>query len=46
MSRVTTRSRSPAAGSSRLDTRYAHLFYLPALTASAYAAWLRANRVA
>jgi hypothetical protein len=30
----------------QLDTRYAHLFYEPHLTASAYAAWLRANRVA
>jgi hypothetical protein len=29
----------------QLDTRYAHLFYEPRLTASAYAAWLRANRV-
>ncbi len=30
----------------QLDTRYAHLFYEPHLTAFAYAAWLRANRVA
>jgi hypothetical protein len=30
----------------QLDTRYAHLFYAPNLTAAAYAAWLRANRVA
>jgi hypothetical protein len=30
----------------QLDTRYAHLFYAPHLTAAAYAAWLRANRVA
>jgi hypothetical protein len=30
----------------QLDTRYARLFYVPGLTASAYAAWLRANRVA
>ncbi|MGA8365320.1 MAG: hypothetical protein WB709_12495 [Solirubrobacteraceae bacterium] len=30
----------------QLDTRYAHLFYEPRLSASAYAAWLRANRVA
>jgi hypothetical protein len=30
----------------QLDTRYAHLFYVPGLTASAYAAWLRSNRVA
>jgi hypothetical protein len=30
----------------QLDTRYAHLFYAPTLSASAYAAWLRANRVA
>ncbi|HEY2283460.1 MAG TPA: hypothetical protein VGH60_07925 [Solirubrobacteraceae bacterium] len=30
----------------QLDTRYAHLFYVPGLTASAYAVWLRANRVA
>jgi hypothetical protein len=30
----------------QLDTRYAHLFYTPHLTAAAYAAWLRANRVA
>jgi hypothetical protein len=30
----------------QLDTRYAHLFYEPRLTASGYEAWLRANRVA
>ena len=30
----------------QLDTRYARLFYAPVLTAGAYAAWLRANRVA
>jgi hypothetical protein len=30
----------------QLDTRYAHLFYAPHLTAAAYAAWLKANRVA
>jgi hypothetical protein len=30
----------------QLDTRYAHLFYAPGLTAAAYAAWLRENRVA
>jgi hypothetical protein len=30
----------------QLDTRYAHLFYTPHLTAAAYAAWLEANRVA
>ena len=30
----------------QLDTRYARLFYEPHLSASAYAAWLRANRVA
>lgn len=30
----------------QLDTRYARLFYVPGLSASAYAAWLRANRVA
>ncbi len=30
----------------QLDTRYAHLFYAPGLTASAYRAWLRENRVA
>jgi len=30
----------------QLDTRYAHLFYEPHLTASAYAAWLHANHVA
>lgn len=30
----------------QLDTRYARLFYEPRLTASAYATWLRTNRVA
>ncbi len=30
----------------QLDTRYAHLFYVPGLTPSAYAAWLAANHVA
>jgi hypothetical protein len=30
----------------QLDTRYARLFYEPRLSAAAYAAWLRANRVA
>jgi hypothetical protein len=30
----------------QLDTRYARLFYEPRLSASAYATWLRANRVA
>jgi hypothetical protein len=30
----------------QLDTRYARLFYEPRLSASQYAAWLRANRVA
>jgi hypothetical protein len=30
----------------QLDTRYAALFYRPGLTASAYGAWLRENRVA
>jgi hypothetical protein len=30
----------------QLDTRYAALFYRPHLTPSAYAAWLRENRVA
>ncbi len=30
----------------QLDTRYAHLFYVPGLSASAYADWLAANRVA
>jgi hypothetical protein len=30
----------------QLDTRYARLFYEPRLSAAAYAAWLRSNRVA
>jgi hypothetical protein len=30
----------------QLDTRYARLFYEPHLSAAAYAAWLRSNRVA
>jgi hypothetical protein len=30
----------------QLDTRYAHLFYEPHLTAAAYRAWLTENRVA
>ncbi|HEY2537773.1 MAG TPA: hypothetical protein VGI24_12435 [Solirubrobacteraceae bacterium] len=29
----------------QLDTRYAHLFYVPGLSAGGYEAWLRANRV-
>jgi hypothetical protein len=29
----------------QLDTRYAHLFYVPGLSVGGYAAWLRANRV-
>ncbi len=29
----------------QLDTRYAHLFYIPGLSARGYEAWLRTNRV-